>query len=110
MSLLGNNYRVVLGDEDDDDDYLDDDTEVEESKSKKKPRKKTDSDEDDEDDTDEDVIICPVCGEEVIASEEELVEGARIVCDASNGCMAELEVVGFDKQNHPRFKVVEDEK
>lgn len=108
MSLLNNNYRVVLGD-DEDDDLEDVDVEEEEGKSKKKTKKKSDDD-DDDDDTDDDVIICPVCGEEVITSEDELVEGARIVCDASDGCMAELEVIGFDKQNHPRFKVVEDEK
>ncbi|MBI4836289.1 MAG: hypothetical protein HY817_03435 [Candidatus Abawacabacteria bacterium] len=111
MSFFDANYRVVLGNDDDDDIGFDDEeVDVEEQEPKKTAKKARVGDEEEEDGDNEDIITCPMCGEELTVAKDELFEGARIICDSDAGCMVELEISGFDKENHPKFKVVEDEK
>lgn len=52
-------------------------------------------------------IICPSCGEDLnIVDEEELFEGAELICDS---CGAQMEVTGFDKST-PILKQIEEQK
>ncbi len=87
--------QVVGDDFDDDDDDLDDE-DTASSKANK----------DDSDGDDDETIICLACGEVIAATEEEVFEGAQLMCDM---CGAEMEVIRTDT-HPPRVKIIEEEK
>ncbi len=86
--------QVVGDDFDDDDDFDDEDT------ASGKANK------DDFEGDDDETIICSACGEIIAATEEEVFEGAQLMCDM---CGAEMEVIRADT-HPPRVKIIEEEK
>ncbi|OGC82286.1 MAG: hypothetical protein A2V81_01995 [Candidatus Abawacabacteria bacterium RBG_16_42_10] len=86
--------QVVGDDFDEDDDFDDEDT------ASGKANK------DDFDGDDDATIICSACGEVIDATEEEIFEGAQLMCDM---CGSEMEVIRADTRP-PRVKIIEEEK